>query len=481
MDIKNTARALTLLLLIYCQHVVYPSDNDSEGEEPITKTIRPIDVEHCRAIADAISDSSAQDYFENYDEEEENRAQEERLKWLTSYDFKGTGSTSITTESEEDKILKIQKQQERQAKIEKRFIEDEINIRDKALSILSSHSGMQKEYMKLIRDRNLYPSTAIWELIKDSQIQSHVMSLLELIEDYSQDEYDYYHGYDQDIGLNASFRIFDYYLEEYNNRAKSLPDPREMDRSLHDLLHLCQKHVPTHPMSGVDDPEHAMCHISSAIDSQLLTLNLWYLDNPKLIKNLVDLHSLNRIFKIGIRFLQCTTYGVMPLYFDLGYLLRRKKFVGIKTPLINNTSEYQHIWIHPFWPLQIRITQNGKLTVGLIKQNPLKESKHLTQNSIQEENEIYKISMPGLSTDIPDFSGYVIPARHLASYQELWSQRLEDVLKDGLMNTAHAHLYPRDMNFTGMENYIHYNFYGTTATVNTHPKKSDGKKSKKKK
>jgi len=62
-----------------------------------------------------------------------------------------------------------------------------------------------------------------------------------------------------------------------------------MDRSLHDLLQLCQTHTPNHPMSGIDDPECTLCHIAGEVSKQLLTMNLWYINNPKLIQEIIDM------------------------------------------------------------------------------------------------------------------------------------------------------------------------------------------------
>jgi len=179
---------------------------------------------------------------------------------------------------------------------------------------------------------------------------------------------------------------------------------------------------------------------------------------------------MQRLFTLGAKFLQCTTYGLMPYYFDLGYLLKRKKFVGIKMPLLKSDSEFQHIWIHPYWPLQVRITQNGKVTVGLLKENPLTSDKKLTQNSIKVENELLKISLPSLS-------GHLIPARHIGEqYQKLWVDELEYDFKNYLMGEAHVHLDTRDMNFVGMEAVLCQKTPETTLTKKTQTQKAKKKK-----
>lgn len=458
MKFKNIFLLIILMNLFCYSNLVHSSDSDEEeNDKTIKKIIAPIDIKWCAEFADAIRDDSARDYFDNLDEEEKKQSNEERLNQLEIY-FSAAPSTPVI-ESEEQKTARLQKEEEQRerskeriAKLEEKFMQDERKIYEKALSMLCKHPAKRKEYKVLIQDQNLWPSIAIWELTKDISTQPYVLALLELIEDYSQDEYAYYYGYDQDVGLKASDRIFSYYLEEYNKRASDLPNPKEMDRNVHDLLQLCCTHMPTHPMSGVDDPECTMCHISGAVHEQLLTLNLWYVDNPKLIRDLVDLYSLHRIFTLGVRFLECTTYGVMPQYFDLGYLLKKKKFVGIEMPLESNPSEYQHIWIHPYWPLQVRITQNGKLTVGLLKENPLMAGGRLVPDSIHDDNELYKISISGLKEEKDiHCSGHVIPARHLEAYQELWLQQLDGALKDYLMKETHSRLETCDMNFIGME------------------------------
>ncbi len=115
--------------------------------------------------------------------------------------------------------------------------------------------------MRLIRNEKLYPSIAILELTKDINAVPRALALLELVEHYDYFEYEgYFH--DRSVELEASCLIFDYYLDEYNKRAAALLNPKQMDRSLHDLLQLCQKHTPPHPMSGIDDPECTLCHVS---------------------------------------------------------------------------------------------------------------------------------------------------------------------------------------------------------------------------
>ncbi len=457
MKFKNIFLLIILMNLFCYSNLVHSSsDSDDEDDKPIQRIIKPIDIDGCRAIADAISDDSAQDYFENLDPEEDERREQERHRQVDWF-FRATPSTPVI-ESEEQKTARLQKEEEQRerskeriAKLEEKFMQDERKIYEKALSMLCKHPAKRKEYKVLIQDQNLWPSIAIWELTKDISTQPYVLALLELIEDYSQDEYAYYYGYEQDVGLKASDRIFSYYLEEYNKRASDLPNPKEMDRNVHDLLQLCCTHMPTHPMSGVDDPECTMCHISGAVHEQLLTLNLWYVDNPKLIRDLVDLYSLQRLFTLGVRFLECTTYGVMPQYFDLGYLLKRKKFVGIKMPCPKAPDQHQHIWVHPYMPFQVRITEKGKLTVGLLRKNPLTADKQLVKSDIKEDNELYKISTPGFQGDIVRFSGHIVPARHLEAYQEFWAKGLDGALKNYLVDEAHAYLDPRDMDFLGME------------------------------
>jgi hypothetical protein len=453
------------LLFILTNYVCFNAADSSDEENEaiiIQKVIVPIDIEFCEGFANAIRNDFDRDYFEDLDEEEN------RFNQLQTYPFgNSTPRRTITPESEVDRTLRIERENERSAKLEKKFIQDEIDIRDRALSVLVQYPEWQKKYMRLIRNEKLYPSIAILELTKDINAVPRALALLELVEHYDYFEYEgYFH--DRSVELEASCRIFNYYLDEYNKRAAALLNPKQMDRSLHDLLQLCQKHTPTHPMSGIDDHEYTLHHISAEVNKQLLTMNLWYINNPKLIQEIVNMWSMQRFFALGTRFLQCTTYGIAPYYFDLGYLLKQKKFVGIKMPLLNNHSEFQHIWIHPYWPLQVRITQNGKVTVGLLKENPLTSDKKLTHNSIKVENELLKISLPSLS-------GHLIPARHIGEqYQKLWVDELESDFKNYLMGEAHAHLDARDMNFTRMETALCQGSDETTLT-----KKTQGHKAKK--
>lgn len=404
--------------------------DSADEKDDLPRVIAPIDVHNCEETAASIRDAMNEDAFEGEHEG-------------YSLGFPEAFIRESIEESEAEKALKIQKQKEEYRRVKKNFIKREFRIRDKALAILSGDPVKSAEYMDFI-EKHLYPSIAILELTKDIDAQPRALELLGIIGNYSNEEYQ---GYflDRDVGLEASYRIFNYYLEQYNRRATSLTNPKEMDRGVHDLLQLCYTYTPMHPMSGVDDPEHTLFHISDSVNKRLLGFNLWYLNNPKLMKEVIDL----RLFTLGISLLQCTTYGVIPKYFDLGFLLKNEEFVGIKTTCLKDKEQYQHVWIHPYMPLQVRITQNGKLTVGLIKKNPLTPDRKLTQRSMGVvDNELYKISAPSLSVSL-------IPARHKGQqYQELWVEGLERDFKNDLMKEAHSILRLSDMNFEGMERYL---------------------------
>ena len=468
----RTYSLITILIIIFCINSnIFSSSTESEDDVP--KIIRPINVKWCAEFADFIREDSARDYFESLTDEDET----ERCPAIL---FPTMIRTISKEESEEEKTLRIEKQTEADRKLRNRFIQDEIKIRDGALAILSQYPGCFSEYARLIDEEKLHPSIAILELTKNIQNMPRALELLELIENYADYDWEYYGFLQRDVGLEASDRIFTYYFDEYNKRASELPNPKEMDRHVHDLLHLCHKHMPDHPMSGVDDPECTMHHVCNEISKQLIVLNLWYLDNPRLVTALVDLYSLQSLFTLGTDFLQCTTYGIIPHYCDLGFLLKRKKFVGKKFHLLKDNSKYQHVWLHPYLPLQVRITEDGKLTVGLIKDNSQTKRKKIKDGSIDISNELYKIGIPNYNENIPEFepvnkiinapylhlSGYIIPARHkLEQCQKLWQEGLEYQLKGNLMKEAHAHISLKDMDFEGMEKYLCIDQTATSANA----------------
>jgi len=181
---------LFILINYVCFCKAADSSDDVNEEIIMQKVIAPIDIEFCEGFANAIRDDAARDYFENLNEEEESK-----FSQLQTYFFENsTSSHLITPESEIDQTLRIERENERKVKLERKFIQDEIDIRDKALATLGQYPEWQKKYMGLIRIEKLYPSIAILELTKDIDAVPCALALLELVEHYDYFEYEgYFH------------------------------------------------------------------------------------------------------------------------------------------------------------------------------------------------------------------------------------------------------------------------------------------------
>ena len=442
MNLKTTLIYLSIFMNCFCLcNVSHSSDDEEYDLGP--KVINPIDIEWCQDFANKISEDAARYYFADYNEEEEKQRNQEHLDALNLYISEASYNPII--ESDDAKEKRIQREKEVSLKLAEEFIAHELEIKSNALAILSEYPESRRKYKRLIKDKG-FASLAILELTKDIDAQPRALELLKLIEYYWDDQYRPFH--DEQVSLEASSRIFHYYLDRYNERASLVKNPNKTDRNLHDLLKLCRRHTPD-SVIDICDPEFALTHIIGAIDTQLLRFNLGYINNPRLMSEIVNLYSLNRIFKLGVNFLQCTTYGLACQYFDLGYLLKSKDFIGIKLPCPKAKGQYQHLWVHPHLPLQVRITEKGKLTAGLLKKNPLALNKRLTKDSVPEDNELYKISLPELAP-------YVISARcHTEEYRKLWKEDAEAAEKEFLMDKAHIYLEPANMNFIGMEKFLY--------------------------
>ncbi|MBP9691873.1 MAG: hypothetical protein KBD90_00895 [Alphaproteobacteria bacterium] len=442
--LNRTLFASTLYLsMLFCT-ALWAMDQDNI-EERFRPQILPINVEQCEQMADGIRKNDQLSDLEAERLNGLNRLQFQNLA------FRPEEDTPEILEEEESKLQeKIRREELERIKMEERFLDLEQNIFTKALRILPQE--MKAHYKYLVRGKKIPPSQAILELTKDIDTQPRALELLALIQNY--DEYVSMYCFNRDVGEEATLRLYSYYLEKYNERTKELPDSNQMNVGVHELLQLCQRHTPTNPMTGIDDPECSLMHISQAVNQQLRNLKLWYLDNPTLVRKLPATDDFLRLFTLGIRLLECTTYGLYDEYFDLAYMLKLKGFKGEKEPLRTKDEEkdkqFQHIWVHPHMPLQVRITQNGKLTVGLVKKIPFRESGQIDKRLISGEklNEFYKISNSSV--------GYVIPARFKnKNLNELWSKEAKENEKGELMNEAHPILNQGYMNFDKVTEILH--------------------------
>jgi hypothetical protein len=123
--------------------------------------------------------------------------------------------------------------------MQKRRIELEQHIFTKALRIIPQEN-MKKYYKHLVREKKFSPSQAILELTKDIDAQPRALELLELLEYY---DWDVSYWFNQYVDEEASSRIFSYYLEKYNERAKVLLNPNQMNGDMKTILNTFKKHL----------------------------------------------------------------------------------------------------------------------------------------------------------------------------------------------------------------------------------------------
>ncbi|MBA4249307.1 MAG: hypothetical protein C0432_01110 [Candidatus Puniceispirillum sp.] len=335
---------LKIIILSLCSYPCLSLEADSDEDDTYPKTISIIDIEACRNTADAIRDDFARDFFDEQNDAGSAFSDDELNEAMFAFSISQERYIPTLEEqnaAEEKKRAVTEKECERQNKIKQYFREYETDIHKEVKNILSTYSDQLKIYKKHVK--KMWPSQAILEITKDVAHTPRSIDLLTLIEDYFEYTWQMEGYIDDQVGITASDRIFSYYLDEYNKQAALNNDPHTMDRHAHDLLQLCLKHFPKHPLIDSGDPEQIMTHINYAVSRQLFILNTWYLNNPKLVKTLLDIFSMQKIFNLGVKFLGCTTYGITNQYCDLAYMLKRSKFIGIKIPLLNNPSQYQHL------------------------------------------------------------------------------------------------------------------------------------------
>lgn len=438
---------------------------EQKEDDETPKRISPIDIEKANRIADAIREADYEAYSSSSD------------KYIDFEDDFFCDPPPMSVSERETKIEQDKKEQEKRIKV---FIETEKEIHTRAISILHKDSEIYKNALRELKTlgKQSFPSLAILNLTKDINAQPRAIELLTVIINcyYYEDSREFL---DRDVSLEASFLIFNYYLDAYNSRATEIENPEQMDRNLHGLLQLCHTYIPDHWSVDIYDPESPICHIHDMINNQLLTLNIWYLENPMIFKTLPATErffacGLLNLFTLGMTFLKCTTYGALNIFPDLVYMLKSKGFIGIKRPCRKPEGSFQHIWNHPRIPLQIRITQNGKLTVGILKNIPLDKDQQLIKTliGVDEDNEILKISHP-------DIAGCSIPARHKTEWaQKLWVNDTNEDLRNELMAEAHRKLELGDMKFDQVSYFLNPD-EKPKPVEETHPTPSKNKAKKK--
>lgn len=170
----------------------------------------------------------------------------------------------------------------------------------------------------------------------------------------------------------------------------------------------------------------------------------------------------------GARLLQCTTYGFGNRPFDLEHLLRQHKFdLCILDQRNRNAKEKgktQHVWVHPQMPLQIRVTQDGKLTVSILKQIPYKKRGEI-EDKFLYGGELLKISLlldepemiEGVNSSRPGPLVALVPSRRKGNkdqseFADYWAAHVKPPQENVLMDAAHGQFDPGYFDYPGVEN-----------------------------
>lgn len=337
-------------------------------------------------------------------------------------------------------------------------------MNDSVLGILTNHPDSFRKYETLLEEQK-YPSLAILEMTKDNDTLANVQPLLDLLSDRDSHADMIVTAYS--IADRASDRLLDCFKKEYNELIKSPSDTYQKIADAYALLTLCHKYRPTHEFSGFEDPSHPAYHFVSQIADNLKTMILWYVNNSKIQAQIYNSNILDIIIEWGTLFFNCTTYSLDNSPSDLANQLKEKGFTGVKQTSkelkeaefkgvkqsANRALKRYHIWVHPDIPMQVRINQKGKLTVGLLREIPFHTDKVLNEALIPREayNEILKISKK--HNDRVESIAFIIPASSEENIKQIWSKRAA-TLENGLMGSAHRFLNIKNMNFDHVDSVV---------------------------
>ncbi|MAP24376.1 MAG: hypothetical protein CMM87_02440 [Rickettsiales bacterium] len=248
--------------------------------------------------------------------------------------------------------------------------------------------------MDQVRCQNKAPSTFLISLTKgfpknqDANPASfrRDLALLHLLANHR--EYFFPHQDGMPV-TSARLTLFEYYIDIYNSRIRSDQDQDVL--SMHQLMQRCYDVEPYgHP--GSDDFECSLSYIVAAVRRTLFNFRTYYLNHPLLPTEMLDpfekkvlnmYYVTHSTMDFGAHLLRCTTYGFGEQPFDLAHFLRSKKFdlfiMDQQNKEAKKKGKTQHVWAHRKMPLQVRVTQDGKLTVSILCRTPYKSDRSIDQ------------------------------------------------------------------------------------------------------
>ena len=373
-----------------------------------------------------------------------------------------------------EQLQKEQEERERRKERERKLF---IEFRDAEWNLCSrARPYLSVEENRFIRQQvnlqNKAPSTFLLGLTNGFPENQHTdptafrrdLALLNLLANHH--EYFFPHQDGMPV-TSARVALLHYYLDIYNSRIQSSDQSQDVG-SMHQLMQRCYDVEPYgHP--GSDDFECPLSYILGAVKRTLFNFRTYYLNHPNLPAEMLDpfeqkvlnmYYVTHQVMDFGARLLHCTTYGYDGKSFDLAHLLRSKKFDLFIMDQQNKESKEkgktQHIWAHRKMPLQVRVTQDGKLTVSILRRRPYKAGGNIDQGLLFN-GEVLKISLlpdeaSALDDSVTSQSLALVPSRRrgnkdkreIAAY---WPDHVDQLQENVLMDAAHGRFDPAYMNY----------------------------------
>lgn len=359
----------------------------------------------------------------------------------------------VDYESTKVKVDEATEEERRHALLENKkiFMAGERDIWESANNFLRDrkHDDMLGRYQNMVCNEKNWPSRAAFDIaqcmLEIPSLESDACELLEFIRNkinlYPDPSCNW-----MEVERDICYALTYFFRDKFNNLVKTT-HPAEPTAPLYTALRKCVQYLATNPDGSWDDIECAWSYIYEFSQRHLKKMAFWYLDKSGIPHQLLNIEQ--SLLNQAQLFFETTSYGLYGGRYDLWHLLRENKF---KCIVDSTTDKEQHIWIK--YPYQVRITKKGKVTVALMKDDPLKHQRQHGSLKINEiikrkgSHELLKISTEGqVIAFVPAFVKE-------EKFQAMWNRENAQNKRKILMDRAHHKIDSAYMDFDRVTRFL---------------------------
>ncbi len=263
---------------------------------------------------------------------------------------------------------------------ERRFYNLEVRMHEAVLARFPRGTLLEK-YHTLLQEKSV--PEAILELAQD-----HGHSFNEILVNWA-----HYSGYDYedvirfDFFSTADSRLLHFYVNTWNKQISAKINAPNSDHLA--LLKNIKSRFSVLGSEDADDDECSAFYIRKSILNQFKNFRLYYVANLNTVIHLPECVCLDKMFNLAM---QIYSFGLYDEDSGLFALFGKHRFSAITLSCGKTKTDKQHLWMHPVFPLQVRIKDSGELTIGIIKKNALYLGGVLTADNTSVSNEFLKIN-----------------------------------------------------------------------------------------